>query len=171
MRLSLKCSANADVREGMKNPTFQVSPKLGARRKRRKKKKVVHSPFSALALQMLMQSVLSWALNRSKISGLEVFAYPPEQGGSQQTGLALHITSSQQELTALEKIECGQRVDCKVKAGARSSLEAQSFHLSSSWGEKHTLREKIHSKCIIQGEELAKRGWKILTDYSKACIF
>lgn len=59
MRLSLKCSANADVGEGMKNPTFQVSPKLRARRKR--KKKVVHSPFSALALQMLMQSVLSWA--------------------------------------------------------------------------------------------------------------
>lgn len=37
MRLSLKCSANGDVREGMKNPTFQVSLKLGARRKRKKK--------------------------------------------------------------------------------------------------------------------------------------
>ena len=67
--LSLKFSANADVCKGMKNVHFQVSPKLQAQRekKKEKEKKVVHSPFSALALQMLMKSVLSWALNRSKM--------------------------------------------------------------------------------------------------------
>ena len=54
--------------KGMKNVHFQVSPKLRAkRRKKKEKKKVVHSPFSALALQMLMKSVLSWAVNRSKM--------------------------------------------------------------------------------------------------------
>lgn len=76
--LSLKCSADADVRKGMKKPYISSLPKASSQKRKKGGKKVVHSPFSALALQMLMQSVLSWALNRSKISGLEVFAYPPE---------------------------------------------------------------------------------------------
>lgn len=56
----------------MEKVHFQVPSKLGAKKKgekkkKKKEKKVVYSPFSALTLQMLMQSVLSWVLNRSKM--------------------------------------------------------------------------------------------------------
>ena len=61
--VSLKFSANADVLQRDEKRTFSSLPKASSQKKKKKKekekKKVVHSPFSALALQMLMKSVLS----------------------------------------------------------------------------------------------------------------
>lgn len=58
--ISLKFSANADVLQRDEKRTFSSLPKASSQKKKKKeKKKVVHSPFSALALQMLMKSVLS----------------------------------------------------------------------------------------------------------------
>lgn len=113
-----------------------------------KEKKVVHSPFSALALQMLMKSVLSWALNRSKMLWFGSICIPSWIGRQpQQTGLALHITSSKKELTGLEKIECGQKADCKVR-GRRMSPHTPPSLLSGAGrgGEGGT---KLREKCIV----------------------
>ena len=55
--ISLKFSANADVLQRDEKPYIFKSPQ--SFEPKEEKKKVVHSPFSALALQMLMKSVLS----------------------------------------------------------------------------------------------------------------
>lgn len=56
-----------DGKSTFSSPLKARSQKEGGKKKKKKEKKVVYSPFSALTLQMLMQSVLSWVLNRSKM--------------------------------------------------------------------------------------------------------